>query len=559
MSDRASKPSPAIQAQRLGAYLAPAARLLPPRADAPSTKPDRDISGGPETVTRYLTEHPAIREYLWSAYLPAPDPPTTAPDPPTSNRLPKAKKTWRATRRAANNTATTPAVVALLVVAATLVLYAVFRRHPTWQAPALSGFAVVLLTLLPGFLYMRFLRFRLGPVRVEYVYNLHRLGVDRAGNLPEPPFGSDAWRRWANDGGQINGEADRIYRSKFETQYGRWPRTAEEKENTPLGSLLSIYLFTAVVGVGWAAAIWHVHAPAQSTPRLDDALRFGFLGAYFYIISGLLRRYFQNDLRPGAYVSGLIRIVTVLILTAAVDQMWEEYTGATSSQPAPGLNVTAFLIGVFPAVAMQMLRRSVAKVTGFHSSQGLQPSFPLRQLDGVDVWTETRLLEVGIEDVQHIASANLVDVILGTNISADRIVSWVDEALLLIHAGQPRENNAKPGCPYQQLRSIGVRSATDLLAFVEQWNLGATPAEFWPTGENSSAKALAEALGGPTVLARAAVIARLLRNDPNLRLVLHWQFYEQNAQTATVPHDLLNAVVPATVRRPAANDASLAT
>jgi hypothetical protein len=127
----------------------------------------------------------------------------------------------------------------------------VFDDHAAWRVPVLSAFLVVLPTLLPGFLYLRFITFRIGPLRDEYVYNLHRLGVDSPEHLREPP-------RCSKD------------------------------------------LCLVVLAVGWASVVWTVPV-ADTLPRLADALRFGFLGAYFFLLLLLVRRYFQNDLRPGTY------------------------------------------------------------------------------------------------------------------------------------------------------------------------------------------------------------------------------------------------------------------
>jgi hypothetical protein len=41
-----------------------------------------------------------------------------------------------------------------------------------------------------------------------------------------------------------------------------------------------------------------------------DALRFGFLGAYFFIIEMITRRYFQDDLKTAPYLNGATRILT---------------------------------------------------------------------------------------------------------------------------------------------------------------------------------------------------------------------------------------------------------
>jgi len=36
---------------------------------------------------------------------------------------------------------------------------------------------------------------------------------------------------------------------------------------------------------------------------IADALKFGFLGAYAFVVSLLIRRFFQSDLRPSAYAT----------------------------------------------------------------------------------------------------------------------------------------------------------------------------------------------------------------------------------------------------------------
>ena len=46
----------------------------------------------------------------------------------------------------------------------------------------------------------------------------------------------------------------------------------------------------------------------------------------------------------------------------------------------------------------------------------LRWKYPLSDLDGLNIWYESRLLEEGIEDMQNLATANLVDVILNTSL-----------------------------------------------------------------------------------------------------------------------------------------------
>ena len=426
-----------------------------------------------------------------------------------------------------------PGVVFVMATGVAGASYVLFAEHPAWRMPVLSAFLVLLPTLLPGFLYLRFITFRIGPLCEEYVYNLHRLGVDAPQNLPEPSQASEAWTRWREAGGQVVNGKRNIYRAKFESQYGRWPASEHEVHKESLGQLMSVYLCLVVLGVGWAGVVWTVPL-GSDLPRLADALRFGFLGAYFFLLSLLVRRYFQNDLRPGAYLSGVVRIVTVLVLVVAVDQAFA-MQDEVRDRPYAGLNVMAFVVGVFPSVGMQFLRRAVGKLTGVFRG-GLEPPFPLSQLDGMDIWSEARLLEVGIEDVQHLATANLVDVCLGARIPTQRVVDWVDQAMLLLRTGLPRTDNLRQPTTYAELRGLTVRSSTDLIELVEDLRLDLTPGGAWPSSDSpvGCLMTVPPAAVRPSgkrgevppstvpLLTRLALAATTLRHEPNLPLVQHW-------------------------------------
>ena len=156
-----------------------------------------------------------------------------------------------------------------------------------------------------------------------------------------------------------------------------------------------------------------------------DVLKFGFLGAYSFILQMLVRRFFQSDLRPAAYANALLRLIVVLILVSALYQI--------SPQGNPrGAAVIAFVIGFFPLAGMQAIQRFAATALRV-AVPSLSPPYPLNQIDGLSVWYEARLLEEGIEDMQSLATANFVDVILHTRVPVGRLVDWVDQAHLYLH------------------------------------------------------------------------------------------------------------------------------
>jgi hypothetical protein len=326
--------------------------------------------------------------------------------------------------------------------------------------------AAALLASLPGLLYLEFIRFKGQTLYDEYVINLFRLGIDQECNLPAPPEHTSYYRPWKKDHEKLGTKSkDNLYRKKFEAVYGQQAVSTRdlftEPDSRPERSegFLPVLLATVLLCVGWAMVVQPElyrsfnllgGLPFSGRPKLPvEALQFGFIGAYWFILQDVIRRYFRDDLKTAAYVSASARIILVVIVVSMVSLV---FTGSSTQ-----LNVLAFFIGIFPQIGVQILKASVNKVF-----KGLVPSldsrYPLSDLDGLTIWDQARLLEEGIEDLHGLATANLVDVILGTRIPVDRLVDWLDQALLYLHV--PAEDESRH--PRAALRALGIRTATDL-------------------------------------------------------------------------------------------------
>ncbi len=369
-----------------------------------------------------------------------------------------------------------------------VVLVALWLRRSSGGTPqggdlALAVFAVWCLSYLPGWLYIRFLGQRAGALWDEYVICLHRLAWDHPAFLPEPPVTSQFHREWEEDGGPRHRDRSNLYRQKFDAYYGKSVADSSHTTGTPLKieTLFPVFLVTATLAVCWTVLLFDpVFVEAPRT--VWDMMAFGFLGAYSFIGQMLIRRFFQSDLRPSAYAHAMLRIITVLILVVAVHQLM---AGADPRTQA----VVAFVIGFFPLVGMQALQRFTAAVLRSVVPSGT-PAYPLNQIDGLSIWYESRLLEEGIEDMQSLGTANLVDVILHTRVPVGRLVDWVDQAHLYLHLDRMDrgwvdrrlhgdKGEAPPGGNLSQgsvksnsragtrtrtvLRQLGIRTATDLL------------------------------------------------------------------------------------------------
>src|SRR4029077_418124 len=201
--------------------------------------------------------------------------------------------------------------------------------------------------------------------------------------------------------------------------------------------------------------------------------------------------------------------------------------GATAITERAELAV-AFVVGFFPLVGLQALQRVTSRAL-CRFVPPVTSEYPLDQLDGFNLWYEARLTEEGAEDMQHLTTKNLVDVILHTRVPAGRLVDWTDQAFLLTHLepvdrdelnqlrqeDQPAVAGNAPLSGAQarlNLRRVGIRTATDLLkAFsVEQDN-----------GER--AYRLPDGLAPALPPHQLRLLVAVLAAEPGLSPVWNWQ------------------------------------
>ena len=350
-------------------------------------------------------------------------------------------------------------------------------------------FIVIFFSILPGWLYLQFISAKSRTIGDEYILNLFRLHVDHYANLPKPPKQSIFFERWRNAQLRINknnpkgGDVNRtIYEKKFYTQYGHYPsESGLTFETVRVENLWPVVIATIIISVGWTMVVdieslWssagistndilnattssnEVSETTISTTLLlppMDMFCFAFLGAYFYVIQMLVRRYFQNDLKTDAYISAIMRIIIVILLVWIIDLLMIKEPDSRVTQHA----ALAFAIGVFPYLGWQFLQAIIKSVFQI-AIPTLKQKRPLENLDGLSIWYESRLLEEGIEDMENLATVNLVDVILNTRIPVDRLIDWVDQSLLYLHLGEYKDEGGKEA--YSKLHRLGIRTATDL-------------------------------------------------------------------------------------------------
>jgi hypothetical protein len=138
----------------------------------------------------------------------------------------------------------------------------------------------------------------------------------------------------------------------------------------------------------------------------------------------------------------------------------------------------------------------------------------LSDLDGLTVWHEARLEEEDIENIPNMATAEIVDLMLSTRFPPDRIIDWVDQAILFTHLGPDPEGVKEGEKPKNLLRVQGIRTATSLIEAFEAAQI---------KGRDDSQEIneiLSKALGTQGHI-RSFLDA--IKTEPNLALVGAWR------------------------------------
>ena len=373
-------------------------------------------------------------------------------------------------------------LVLVFVIALTVVSTTLLDRGD--QIFLLKIFLVLFLSVLPGWLFLQFISVKGTGLYDEYVLNLYRLRIDDTTNLPKPPPGSTYWSEWDEVVPKNLGDdavARNIYLKKFEAAYGRGtvPESRRKRrrddnhryagsqklsERIGTDAFSPIILATALFTVGWTIVVQpelardlnlFVTLPLSGLPELpQEALRFGFLGAYAFILQNMVRRYFQMDLRNHAYVSAIARVILVGALIIAIHPVW-----ALTGAPQEVELAFAFFLGFFPEMGFRLLRHTLSSFV--RRDDTLDERYPLRDLDGLNVWCQARFMEEGIEDMQNLTTANLVDLMLYTRMPIGRLTDWIDQAYLYLRVSGGGAEGTETD--RTKLRHLGIRTATDLI------------------------------------------------------------------------------------------------
>lgn len=386
--------------------------------------------------------------------------------------------------------------VTLLFVA----LVAFYVLLPPIAAPTLSNAFRILIILtagwLPWLIYKAFIQIRLSNIFIEYKRNLRRLGFL---------------------------ETAQEYIDKFNEVYGASQAGA-------IGSSFlksPIYIATLLSIIGWVLVFFPLSdSPGELIPN-PTPVAYGFLGAYIFGMGSLVRQFMADDIQLRYYASLTHRYLTVFVLSWLITLLLPADPAGELTQPQNFL-IAAFVIGLFPTSGLRVAARVGARVLNIRL-EGFEENQPLTQLDGLNAYHEDRLLLEGIESVQNMSCANIVDLMLKTRYPVEQIVDWINQALLMLHA---RER-------YPEFQKSGIRTATDFLDTYFKKGLSHNKRLQWHKDlaqllDSNAANNPAEA---SLTLTFIDAIAQAIQADPNLLHVRNWHEHEYEILPEEVERD----------------------
>lgn len=181
-----------------------------------------------------------------------------------------------------------------------------------------------------------------------------------------------------------------------------------------------------------------------------------FLGAYYFSLQLLFYRYIRRDLRPSAYVS-VVRRILICVTSVWVLEGIAAMGALDRVLTTESLVLIGFVIGVFPRVFLQVLELAWKRIAPTLRLPSFESDLPISELDGLTLWHEARFEEEDIENVPNVASADLPELMINTRFPANRIVDWVDQAILYTCLGPTNKKERR-----DKLRAHGIRTATAL-------------------------------------------------------------------------------------------------
>jgi len=239
-----------------------------------------------------------------------------------------------------------------------------------------------------------------------------------------------------------------------------------------------------------------------------QGMMYAGLGAYVAVLYYMVGRLYANALSSRFLLTSALRTASAVVIgwvfgLVGITALVEPVAAGTTSTGALASNGVLFLIGLFHNSAIDMMRTRAMRIFG--KAQEEDDGVALTSIEGIDVTTADLLAEYGVGTVQHLATAEPGELCDRTLLPLDRIVDWIDQAMLIRYL---RKNIVTA-------RALGIRGAINL-AIVHMRTDGRPESD-----ESKLLTSLAEKVGIP--FAAIDTIGREMRNEYMVGLIYELQ------------------------------------
>ena len=246
------------------------------------------------------------------------------------------------------------------------------------------------------------------------------------------------------------------------------------REDSPADYIMPIFFVSVISSLGFYIlftnsaevlfnGIQWVHAE-HDTYRTEVyrrnivSIAMAFLGAYIWSIQYIFRRMVTLDLPPGAYFSVGTRMIYSAFLAVIFQYLIPNKTLAVDGVITSQFIVISFLIGIFPERALTWMRESVGQI--FAKPKVSADQLPLEMIEGISGFHKARLNELGIDSIQNLAHASVMELILKTPFKPRVLIDWMAQARLCLEF-KTKTNG---------IRKAGIRTILDLQEIMEEYD-----------------------------------------------------------------------------------------
>jgi hypothetical protein len=165
-----------------------------------------------------------------------------------------------------------------------------------------------------------------------------------------------------------------------------------------------------------------------------------FLGVVIFNYGLMLRRLYVWDLTTPVFWNALYRTWLVLAVASVLAASMSFVIPTNDGAPNEWVHwhavffIIGFIVNEFVGMLMDQARQR------FQIKRLKVDELPLSLIQGINFWHEYRLEEEGIENIQNLATGDIIDLAFTTRYNLRTLLDWVDQAILIHRMGQKATN-----------------------------------------------------------------------------------------------------------------------